>query len=86
MPDLQNSYIYKDWILDVSRVEKEEWSKFNLYHQCHHGFICRAKGVLKNPDIDDFSHFVIACSKCNVEIADATLQQMRAMWNLLSKS
>lgn len=87
MPNLQNSYIYKDWILDVSRArEGAAWSTFNLYHQCEHGTIRRAKGLLKNPDLDDFSHFHPVCTGCQVDILDDVLQQMRAMWNLLSRA
>lgn len=81
MPDLQKSYIYKDWILDISLVGAEEWSRFNLYHQCEFGSICRAKGVLKNEDV----LFRIECTRCHLEIPADVLQQMRAMWNLLSK-
>ena len=90
MPDLKNSYIYKDWILDLALAGKQEWSRFNLFHQCQKGVICRSKGVLKAREERDSKgwetkDFYTYCTGCHTPLPEAVEQQMRAMWNLLTK-
>jgi len=92
MPNLQDSYIYKDWILDLSQVRTQDWSRFDLYHQCEQGTIHRVKGVLKpKPNEPDrlgwiTKDFITVCNSCEIPIPDDVKNQMRAVWNLLSKT
>ena len=99
MPNLKNSYIYKDWILDVSSISDTlkvvdkgntyRWSRFNLFHQCSKGVICRVKGVLQTRDNEHSKgwdkDFYTYCTGCHTPLPEAVEQQMRAMWNLLTK-
>ena len=91
MPDLKNSYLYKDWILDLSQAEEQHnWSRFDLYHQCVYGTICRSKGVLKpiapeEPVTLVSSQFYTGCAGCGILIPPDVEQQMHAMWNLLTR-
>ena len=90
MPNLNNSYIYEDWILNLSFAGKQpNFSKFDLYHQCEHGVIHRAKGVLRHGAIAAFDRadsWTVQCSRCNKPITDKQLAQMTAVWNLLNKT
>ena len=87
MPDLQKAYIYQDWILDLALADRyKEFTRFDLFHQCVHGTICKTKGVLKFPEnVTTFKHedWTVACNGCEARMNDAQLRQMMAMWNLV---
>ena len=90
MPDLNQSYIYQDWILDLALADRyKEFTRFDLFHQCEFGIICRTKGVLKNPEnVTTFKHedWTVQCNSCKARMTDAQLRQMMAMWNLVIRT
>lgn len=90
MPDLNQSYIYQDWILDLALADRyKEFTRFDLFHQCEFGTICRTKGVLKNPEnVTTFKHedWTVQCNNCKARMTDAQLRQMMAMWNLVIRT
>ena len=91
MPDLKQAYIYQDWILDLALAHKyKEFTRFDLFHQCELGTICRTKGVLKDPNQPDpnyrYEDWTVACNRCDAKMNDQQLQVMMAMWNLMTRS
>ena len=87
MPDLKKAYIYEDWILDLALADRyKEFTRFDLFHQCVHGTICKTKGVLKlTATSDTFRHedWTVQCNRCEAVMNDTQLQVMMAMWKLV---
>jgi len=80
MPDLQNCYRYREWVMDLTFADEQHWYGYYLRHQCEQGIINHTNRYWGEDPLE----LSVKCLNCNVTMPPDVKQHMHATWNLFS--